>query len=839
MKVTFLEAKMALAKQFDVFDEQLNQITDKAYPKAANFITHTHEVGSIDEYHEALSSAAKNWYALLKGTANRENKDYADRKNLTDRNERTELMVLDVDGLQWDMPKRDNLTSSDVESAATKLIKMLPPTFHHCSYVAVASSNFGRKAGLRMHLHFLLNTPIATDVLRGLITALNFDVEYINKSLTLTPSGRQIKYPIDPCLADNSRIAYIAPPIFGDMTKNPFKSDADRIVKVIRGEERLDLTPLIENFSTAELMKTKEKRLRILMAEAGLEYVKPKTVTVNHRGVTVKVLQNPEQMSMKLAEISNDYIRYNINDGDSNAYWVWMDNPEIVYSFKPDEMPFRFRAADPEAYEAHMEMFGKQIEKAAAKETPEGDKILPMLIFDRDLDALVTVEYDPFCDIVRSARVNRKENAENWMRALGAMIPEPIPPYSVIFNPTSNVGHDQKAKTLNTYVPSRLVQSAPQFEGDPLAYGDAESWMRVHTPLISTIISNMVGDDLLCYEHFINWFAFMVQRREKPETAWVVHGVEGTGKGIFIKRIAKPILGANYVSEKKLRDISEDKYNGYMEEALLLFIDEFNMNESSNAKATANMLKNQITEPTLSIRKMQQNPVPRLTYFGMMFASNDIDSMRISPTDRRYNVCPRQETPLKVVIPDINLRRAHYDMEIEKELPTLMSMLLAYTVSEHNVRTPLENEAKIVAAEAGQTTDETFFLAFRRGDIEFFEPLATLKIVAGLDLGRAHHNRNIALEWLKDSLIEGRSRVLKQDLKTVYEYMTGFTVNDISFGRKCKQNGLYETRFRGSGARSRGFEVEWKPWDVNEIKEILEGSVSTAADDTNVVNLKA
>jgi hypothetical protein len=839
VKATFLEAKMALVKQFAVHDELTGETVDKAYPKAANFITHTHEVETIDQYHAVLSDAASKWYGMLKGEPLRQLTEFSDRKGLTDRSTKTHLLVLDVDGLPWDRQLKSELGQIDVIQAAQWIVKLLPEAFQDVSYVAAASSSFGRKPGLRMHLHFYLETPVMPEVLRGVITMLNFNVPYINDQMQLTPAGRQLSYPIDPCMADNSRIVYIAPPIFGRADENPFKKDSDRIVLVNGRNEKLDLQPLIEAFSGPELLKRKEKRLKQLMAEAGIEFVKQKTVSINHRGTVIRVLQNPEQMQMDMARITDEFVQYNINGGDSNAYWVWMDNPDIVYSFKPDEMPFRFKTADPEAYAAHIEQFGKLIERAAARENENGDKVVPMMVMDRMLNAILTVEYDPFNDVVTTSAVNSKDNAENWMLDRGIMPADPTPAYTMLFDPTSGVGHDLKRRILNTYVPSKAMKESPMFSGDPLSFGDAEEWMREHAPICATVIMNMVGDDALCFEQFVNWFAFMVQRREKPETAWVVHGVEGTGKGLFIKRIAKPILGERYVIEKKLRDISDDKYNGYMAEALLLFVDEFNMNDGhSSSRAAANLLKQQITESSLTIREMQRNPTNRRTFFGMMFASNDVDSMRLSPTDRRYNVCPRQEIPLNRVIPDINLQRDFYDTAIAAEVVVLTSMLLAYEIEEHRVRTPLDNEAKVIAAEAGMTTDEVFFGALRKGNLEFFEPMATITLSPSVDLAKATILKRVAEKWIAEFIVGTRSKIKKDDLMQMFEFMTGYRINGISFGRKCKQQGLPESQFREGEVRYRGFEIEWKHKDIAYLKELLERSSNRQpGTNGNVVNL--
>lgn len=824
MNLTLLQAHSPLRKNLipliDLIEERR---TDQGFPQAATFVTHTHEVTDIDQYFSVIRDGAHRGFCLLKGVANRELHEYSSRRGLADRDAKTELLILDIDGLPYSFEERSKMTQKDVFRAAETIICHLPDIFHKVSYVAIASSNFGRKPGLRLHLHFLLSAPTDPALLKKLIMYLNLECTFFSEHLRLSNSGRQLKYVVDPCVADNSRLIYIAPPEFSVPSENPFACDSERFCKVNRIEERLDIGALKSVLSNYPIERAKQDRLKALCKKSDIDYVEAKFKSHLHAGRQIRVLNNPEFVQMEIAEVSELFVRYNVNGGDSNAYWVWMEDPEVVYSFKPDEHPFLFKAANPEVYKEHCKRFRREIEKAAAVENGVGQKVMPLVVFNRNADAYFTVEYDPFNDVVWSLCSNHKSNAENWLKDLGFSMPNPVPAYSIVFDPTKAFGHDAERQILNTFRPSNLITHAPMFDGDPLKFVNIEDWMEANTPICYAIISNMVGDDSLCFAHFMNWFAFIVQRREKPETAWVVHGVEGTGKGLFIKRIAKPILGPDYVVEKKLSDMAEDKYNGYLEEALLVFVDEFNVNGTrSGLMQTVNMLKQQITQSTLSIRKMQRNPEQKQTYFGMVFATNDIDAMRLSPTDRRYNICPRQENKLISRFPDLNVQRNYYDSLIDAELPTLVSMLLSLDIDEHRVRTPLSNEAKTLAMHAGMVDEEVFFNALKQGDLDFFLPVLDMKLPRNPNLIHIQCEAKMTIKgWLSDYVLGQPSKIEKRDLLDLFVLMLQ-PVSEVAFGRKCKQHGLVETQFRINDKRFRGFSVNWINPPLDEAIELLE-----------------
>jgi phage/plasmid-associated DNA primase len=53
----------------------------------------------------------------------------------------------------------------------------------------------------------------------------------------------------------------------------------------------------------------------------------------------------------------------------------------------------------------------------------------------------------------------------------------------------------------------------------------------------------------------------------------VLHGNEGTGKGVLFHRIITPVLGVENVASITMREL-DSTFNGFMERALAVFVDE-------------------------------------------------------------------------------------------------------------------------------------------------------------------------------------------------------------------------------------------------------------------------
>ena len=108
---------------------------------------------------------------------------------------------------------------------------------------------------------------------------------------------------------------------------------------------------------------------------------------------------------------------------------------------------------------------------------------------------------------------------------------------------------------------------------------------------------------------------------------------------------------------------------------------------------TKNKLKNQITEPSVTIRKMRSNQVEVPNYTSFIFLTNHVDAIRIEPGDRRYNIAPRQERKLIEAYPQLVTTM---DKLIPRELLHFAGALATFKYDETLVRMPIDNEAKIM-----------------------------------------------------------------------------------------------------------------------------------------------
>ena len=182
-----------------------------------------------------------------------------------------------------------------------------------------------------------------------------------------------------------------------------------------------------------------------------------------------------------------------------------------------------------------------------------------------------------------------------------------------------------------------------------LTYGTAVEFVET-VPNISNLIKHILGDGVTEFEHFINWLAYIYQKKSKTMTAWIFTGVPGTGKGLFVHKVLKTLFCEQQAPMRSLEHI-EEHFNLYMRTALFLVVDEFRMASSGSVGKMADKLKHQITEPNLTIRAMRTNQIELPSYCNFLFLTNRADAVKIEEGDRRYNVGPRQEQRLEYAYP--------------------------------------------------------------------------------------------------------------------------------------------------------------------------------------------
>lgn len=140
------------------------------------------------------------------------------------------------------------------------------------------------------------------------------------------------------------------------------------------------------------------------------------------------------------------------------------------------------------------------------------------------------------------------------------------------------------------------------------------------------------GDDSL-FQFVRRWMAHAIQRPwEVPETALVMRGPQGTGKGRLAHWFGR--LFGEYYRPITQMDHLFGKFNSHMMTAILVFADE--MTWGGN-KQNEGLLLSMITDDMLAVEcKGQDMAGHHKNYRRFIFASNDDWPIAMGPRDRRF-----------------------------------------------------------------------------------------------------------------------------------------------------------------------------------------------------------
>ena len=132
---------------------------------------------------------------------------------------------------------------------------------------------------------------------------------------------------------------------------------------------------------------------------------------------------------------------------------------------------------------------------------------------------------------------------------------------------------------------------------------------------------------------FLDFLTYIVQNPgERVNWAILLQGAEGDGKSFFIA-VLKVVMGdknVNMIPGKAL----EEKYNPWAENALVCFVEDVRLHGSNRFDAI-NTLKPIITNPTVSIRRMNTNPYEVVNTMSYVLTSNLKDAMPVGSEDSR------------------------------------------------------------------------------------------------------------------------------------------------------------------------------------------------------------
>ena len=745
MFIDFLYAQGPITKEYraDAFGVQ-----EIPYPMIRDFTSDRRSVTTIEEFFTEVQFAADQQGVLLKGLLDQPLRNES-RAGHTNPHSPTQWICLDFD-------------FSEGFESVDHALSALDPALSTVSYVFQHSASAGitRPEGLRGHVFILLDKPVLPSIIKEWVKSRNLTVPGLKSQLSLTANGLSLKYPLDVTTNQNDKLLYIAPPIVHGL-EDPLAGRRIRLVTKTRAAASIHF-----NVNAATTSALIDEHVTALRKAAGLRKRTARTKVVND----YEILTNPERALVTGVQEARGFVYLNLNHGDSWAYYFPKDNPEILRNFK-DEPFVRLKDIAPDVYAQY----------TRGSTTTDSGTTLPLVFRDRDTDTYFTAAYDTQTNALQLWPVSNVQKCQHFMAQRGAEAPEIIEDWDVRFDPTDPRVINVDEQWVNTFKPTRyLTENYDPVDEIP--------------PIIDRVLNSLLSEPD-AKQHFLNWLAFIFQYRKKTQTAWIFYGTTGTGKGLLFEKILQPLFGPEYVVPVLTPNI-EEQYNGYLEKALINWLDEFQLTESAHSDRIMDKLKNMITEIRTSIRKMRANTVTRQLYNNVIIATNHNDPIPIEANDRRFNVAPPQRRALLISVDEID--------RLESELDDFAAFLANYRVNQQAVTRPLDNRHRKEVIRNAQNSSHAFFYALKSGDLDYFLQFldGESKTRQGLpDLAYKEYF-SIVDEWAKSQ--NPIDRVPRDDLNKLYNYLQGKNFPPAKFTRMLAIHSLEVKPGRFHGHLMRG-----------------------------------
>ena len=272
-----------------------------------------------------------------------------------------------------------------------------------------------------------------------------------------------------------------------------------------------------------------------------------------------------------------------------------------------------------------------------------------------------------------------KEILQQILESEGQYLPNKIPVLKVVFDVHSDQKIDLKNKLFNLFTPTEYLLLKKNDE----IIKPTESFKNIYL-LLSNLFPKNEEKKL-----FLNWLAGIMQTREKQLTAWLLMGEQGTGKGVLLHHILKPLFGptqAVQIEDEQLRD----SFNRWLENKMIIAFNEVAYDNSTRNSANSK-IKAIITDPELQINEKNVKAYFVQNYANCLFYSNESIPVLIEVGDRRFNVV---KTGGKLVNKNWFSLPDKFFEEVEKELPAFAQYLMNLNYDPVKAKTVINNENK-------------------------------------------------------------------------------------------------------------------------------------------------
>lgn len=766
---------MPLTKSYSLRSD--GTVEKSSYPHAYEFTSHVENCPDLPSLLRAIDAHAAQGHCMVKGELNKTLTSQS-RAGSTSTQDATDWLCLDVDGLP------DSYLPDD--TSATRR----PYTVDHLmadigmvnvSYVLQWSASYGiSDTSIRCHIFVQLDSKVSAPLIKQWLIHLNHATPHLRGSQALTKTGNSLTWALDITACQNDKLLYIAPPVLKKV-KNPL-GKSPRTCLVRKAQQTLTFP---QNFTAAKNRDLTDKRILELRDAMGLPKRKMAYKVVGGNEILVK----PDSCDATEIRHERGFTYFNINGGDSWAYWHPENNPDYIFNFKGEPV-YQTKDLLPD--------YWKSLQQAGQRQASNG---LTYLAFsDRATGTYWKGTYDAASDDLDIMPAKNLVILDHFAKQNGMILGDFVPEWEVTFDPQSTVTMDTANKIINTFQLSEYMKQEPKE-------------VKNCPPTILKVIHHALGSDPLVTEHFLNWLAYIVQYRDRTLTSWVLHGTQGTAKGILVNNIIRPLFGRKQTASIRMRNLGE-QYNGFMRQSFIVYVDEMQASAMMDEEGVMADLRNFVTEEHITVRDMYSAPVEVRNYTNWIVSSNKPDPLTIPKNDRRTNVAKYQ--PLKFYPTEKDL--AQYPKHaalIKKELQAFHDYLFHFAVDKSAAGTPIETEDRHTMISIGENAIDTVSTALLEGNMEFFvDQLPTSDKYKSDALANARvENYRIVLHDLliRTDALTGKVNVARDELRTLYEYTVGkIPESPNKFTSLMKHHRIHLKRLRVGGEVAIGISTEFK-----------------------------
>lgn len=730
MKVIFLEASVPLTK---TYSKTKSGVTKTPYPFAWEFTSHEEDVLTLSQFEAVLKKHAALGHCALKGAISRPLVKES-RAGSTDTSATTEWIVLDLDGL----PPTVEIAGQAQPQTLTVDLLLYEMGLGDISYIVQWSASMGiENQRLRAHVFMQLDKPMAAPLIKQWLIQKNMEVSFLSKSMDLTKTGNAISWPLDVSACQNDKLIYIAPPTLKGI-KDPL-SGQPRIQLIRRKADKLNLNSTPIN-TTAKNRELTHKRIADLRDEAGLPPRKIKYKVVGSQ----EVMLAPDESVITEMKTERGFVYFNLNGGDSWAYYHPENNPDYILNFK-SEPAYLTKELLPD--------YWQQLTGTGSSTRTSSTGLLYLAFCDRRTGVYWRGTYEAATDVLDINPAKNETQLRHFAKQYGVPIGDFVPEWDLVFDPDDMVRVDSQNRMVNKFQPTSIMLNA----------GKAP---KAVPPTINKVLTHALGGDKEIVKHFINWLATIVQTRDRTRTAWVLHGTEGTGKGLLINNIIKPMFGT-HVSLRRMEELNE-KYNHFMEGSFLVFVDEVQTKALQNEQGVMAKLRNFITEETVPIRQMYANAIEVRNYTNWIFSSNMSDPVSIKRGDRRFNVGKYQ--PIRLEMTDAEVEK------IAKEVQAFYNYLYDYPADFELAGKVIESNDRETLISISENSIDTVGNAVINGDFHFFiDQLPTDESHKrnAMQMNRVTEYITVLRTLIERTTPDGKCNLAREELRTLFDYCVG------------------------------------------------------------------